>query len=1116
MRNIIKTRNSRLVVLAAVAALAAPAMVMAQSTWVGASANWSNGGSWSGGTPVSGATTTLTFGLGGAYTATNDIANPFTLKALTFSNTGAVGLAGGALTFAGTAPSITQSSSGAVTIANDINLLTNLTVGGTGTGAMNLTGSINGFDGTNYFGVAKTGNFGLNLSGATVNVNNLAFNGGTNSITGGVYTTNSRTNPGINTPATASTAVALSVGNVSGTTTVLNVSGGAQMTNGNTYIGNFSGATATLNVSGAGTTIGTLDLTAPGAYRFGVYAGNGTINITSGAVVTSVLSEMGRAAGANATLNVDNATYNVEQLVCNRGYIAGVTAGILSTYTVTVGNGGVLHGAAGGVGSGLISVGSGFGSSGTFTVNNGGTVNADSNLQLADGAGSSTIFTVNNGGIVNVGGNFFSAAARLNASTTTTATINVNAGGQLNITGTAVLSGGSQTQSGTTTMNVAGGTLAISGGLNMGQDSFGAATINVSSGGTATVGGSTLLAIFNGNTTTSGTINLTGASSFHGTGAIFMGVNGGTVAGTGTINVSGGSTFLTDDDLLAAKGSVTLNDTSTLTASGISNQGILPGAPVTLNGTSVLNISGAVPSDVNLYAGVISGTGSIVITQADANASCTQYLTGASTYTGTSTLKGGFVLLGNSVLSNTASPLGKATSAVALNPDAGNFVNMGFYANTPGGGSFTFSRPITVSGAGSSVISYQVLGTDTFTGGTATFSGAITLNSNVEFFTAGGDIAVTGAVTGVGGVNVAGSGSTVSYNGSVLFSGTQKTYSGTTFVSSGTLGLESANVLLSTAVIANGSLGADPVGVPPGGLQVDANNTVSRVVNTSDGTNTFLGLTAVSGAKLTVNGSASTLAANGLTVAQGALMITSGATIAQTGAVQLATQETLSAGLFNGTRSKLPSVAILGGISIGGENGLFIENDGGALGARSYYGGLDVTTNDIIVQGSAADVAATVARLSDMARVGQAGAGLGLFSSVADADTNANKLRYAVAVVSNDLGGSPLFDTFDGVSVGLTDVLVKFTYWGDADLNGMIDDTDFFLINNGYGNNLTGWVNGDFDYSGVVDDTDFFLINNAYGQQGGTLRAGGAVPEPTGMGVLALGAGALMGRRRRA
>ena len=64
--------------------------------------------------------------------------------------------------------------------------------------------------------------------------------------------------------------------------------------------------------------------------------------------------------------------------------------------------------------------------------------------------------------------------------------------------------------------------------------------------------------------------------------------------------------------------------------------------------------------------------------------------------------------------------------------------------------------------------------------------------------------------------------------------------------------------------------------------------------------------------------------------------------------------------------------------------------------------------------------------------------------------------RYALGVIQNkDLNGNPIygattaFGTFDGQSPRLNDVLVKFTYYGDADLNGKIDAADYSHIDNG-------------------------------------------------------------------
>ena len=70
---------------------------------------------------------------------------------------------------------------------------------------------------------------------------------------------------------------------------------------------------------------------------------------------------------------------------------------------------------------------------------------------------------------------------------------------------------------------------------------------------------------------------------------------------------------------------------------------------------------------------------------------------------------------------------------------------------------------------------------------------------------------------------------------------------------------------------------------------------------------------------------------------------------------------------------------------------------------------------------------------------------------------------------------------------------MKYTYYGDADLSGIVDGTDYALTDNGFNSRLAGWLNGDFDYTGNVDGTDYALIDNAFNSQGSPL-AEPAVP----------------------
>ncbi len=127
----------------------------------------------------------------------------------------------------------------------------------------------------------------------------------------------------------------------------------------------------------------------------------------------------------------------------------------------------------------------------------------------------------------------------------------------------------------------------------------------------------------------------------------------------------------------------------------------------------------------------------------------------------------------------------------------------------------------------------------------------------------------------------------------------------------------------------------------------------------------------------------------------------------------------------------------------------------------------------------------------------------GITSSAAAAST-----ATALGIELNDDGTvdhKPLMTSFDGQPVTSTDVLVKYTFVGDADLSGSVDAGDYLLIDAGFTSGSGTWRNGDFNYDGVINGDDYALIDNAFNTQGSasftavpaTLIANDTTPPPT-------------------
>ena len=97
------------------------------------------------------------------------------------------------------------------------------------------------------------------------------------------------------------------------------------------------------------------------------------------------------------------------------------------------------------------------------------------------------------------------------------------------------------------------------------------------------------------------------------------------------------------------------------------------------------------------------------------------------------------------------------------------------------------------------------------------------------------------------------------------------------------------------------------------------------------------------------------------------------------------------------------------------------------------------------------------------------------------------------------------FTSFEGRPTLLgTETFVKYTLYGDANLDGQVDGADLALMGLG-----TCWYHGDFNYDETVDAVDYALF------EAGRASQTGNVPEPGSLSLLIAGVAGLAGRRRK-
>ncbi len=174
-------------------------------------------------------------------------------------------------------------------------------------------------------------------------------------------------------------------------------------------------------------------------------------------------------------------------------------------------------------------------------------------------------------------------------------------------------------------------------------------------------------------------------------------------------------------------------------------------------------------------------------------------------------------------------------------------------------------------------------------------------------------------------------------------------------------------------------------------------------------------------------------------------------------------------------------------------------------------GQLDLGNSDLVID---YDVASPLDEIRALLASGFNGGGWdgpGIISSGArDTDPSIFALGYAEnADVPMPYGSGA--ESFFGIDVDATSLLIKFTWVGDLNVDGLVDFQDLAVFNTNYDNGQSigrYWFEGDFNYDGFIDFQDLSLFNTNYDPNKPSL------PEPAALAAFSAALTLALRRRR--
>ena len=947
-------------------------------------------------------------------------------------------------------------------------------IGGLGAGTFNQTGgthnvgaSGSAFTSTLFVGNVGAGTYLLSGTGVLNVLGNESLSNGTFNQTGGTHNIGS---------ALSSSTLTVGVNAVTPGSFLLS-GNGALNTFGTEIIGQHSGGNGTFNQTSGRHTLGSAANPNSAIY----------LGFDNGSTGTYLLS----GAGSLNVFGAEKAGYSGNGIFNQSGGTNNVGSSSAFSFLTISGNGGA----------------------GTYLLSGSGVLNVFGSETIG-GPGAGTFNQ--SGGTHNVGvpGTFFTTSLFVGDGGIGNYLLSGN--GVLNVSGVETVG-----NAGAGTFNQTGGTHLLNGTL----------TIGTSSGaGTYLLGGGLLAG---------GTLQLNSAGTFNGTSGGIVSTNftqqGGTVAGV--LRNQGAFTYLSGvfSGQLLNQGSVNLGNTFTA-GNGIENDARITLGPIqtiTANGMGFDNFGTLV-----LGGGVLTGSGPIVNDF-------------GGVMSGHGSINGSFINNGNLTPDGALVVAGGASNGGMLNLSPANVfeVSAGLTNSAAGEihGAGLVSATLTNSGLifadGSLTLAVSTL-LSNVPSGELRVADHSNLNVVSAFASAGlinlqgaGALLSGGAITNIGTVKGSGRISNGIQNSGILrpengeldvfgagnsnLAGAQiQIAAGNTLYLSQGLASNAGQIILTGGVFDNGISPLSNSGTIQGhGTMRSGAVSNSHAINLSAGATDWTGaISNLSGARVAITatgsatfysdvsnnaGSSFTVDANSTAIFLG--NVTGVSAITGAGTKYYAGTATGGPAISSGNSLVEPSGAL--NIDYIRENSLTVDGcatlapDGTAahvsrLSMLSISGTFDLADNDLIVDSTGIS---TIATSIHSGYNGGNWQGIGVRSSSAAASPQAHPtaLGYANASSIN-------VSSFDGQSVSGSSVLVRYTYSGDANLDGEVNALDFNALASNFGG-ASGrfWNQGDFNYDGTINTLDFGALAVNFNQPPlASEPLGALVPEPALAGAL--------------